>query len=117
MRHLLVAVLGFVLIAPATSARALPTRFDAGHYRNFTCQQLAEEGRKVSARAVALSGEAGNGRPTNFESTEDVVVMPKVVSDRKSVFNEFALLKQQMLAIEDASIQSQCQIEFLDKVN
>jgi hypothetical protein len=43
----------------------------------------------------------------------DVVVIPHGVSDGKSVSNEIGLLKQQLLAIEDASIQSQCDIEFL----
>jgi hypothetical protein len=98
----------------AASAKASSTHFDSGYYRKYTCQQLLEEGRKTSAQAIALSGQTNKGRVSDVASTEDIIVMPRIVSEGRPVSSQLALVKQQMLAIEDASIQSQCEIEFLD---
>jgi hypothetical protein len=117
VRHLSGAVLGFASIALATSVSASPRSVDPGYYRNYTCQQLTEAARQISAQAVALADEADETPAANRESTVDVVVVPRLVSGRKTVSDELLQFRQQMLAIEDASIQSQCEIEFLDKVN
>lgn len=113
MRPLLMAILGFTFVSFAASTKASSTHFDPGYYRKYTCQQLFEEGRKTSAQAIALSGQTNKRRVTDVASTEDIIVMPRIVSEGKPV-GQLALIKQQMLAIEDASIQSQCEIEFLD---
>jgi hypothetical protein len=107
-------VLGLMLVSFAASAKASSTHFDAGYYRKYSCQQLFEEGRKTSAQAIALSGQTNKGRVTDVASTEDIIVMPGIVSGEWPLSGQLALIKQQMLAIEDASIQSQCEIEFLD---
>jgi hypothetical protein len=111
---LLLAILGLTLVSFAASAKAASTHFDPGYYRKYTCQQLFEEGRKTSAQAIALSGQTNKGRVTDVASTEDIIVMPRMVSEGKAVSGQLALIRQQILAIEDASIQSQCEIEFLD---
>jgi hypothetical protein len=113
VQPLLLAILGLTLASFATSAKASSTHFDPGYYRKHTCQQLLEEAQAASAKAIALSGEADKSRAASVASTADVVVIPHGVSDEKSVSNEIGLVKQQLLAIEDASIQSQCDIEFL----
>jgi hypothetical protein len=114
VRPLLMAILGLTFVSFVASTKASSTHFDPGYYRKYTCQQLFEEGRKTSAQAIALSGQTNKGRGTDVASTEDIIVMPRIVSEGKPVSGQLALIKQQMLAIEDASIQSQCEIEFLD---
>jgi hypothetical protein len=115
------ALLGLALAGLVASAHAATSRDDPGYYRKYTCQQLLEEGRAVSARATALSGaadnsHAGQGAGTHLASTEDVITVPKLTANGKSVASEIALARRQMLAIEDASIQGQCAIEFTDRV-
>jgi hypothetical protein len=114
------ALFGLALAGVIAPAGAASTRDDPGYYRKYTCQQLLEEGRAVSARAAALSGAAVKdstvqGVSTDLASTEDVITIPKPTSDGKSAASQIAQTRRQMLAIEDASIQSQCAIEFSDR--
>jgi hypothetical protein len=87
----------------------------AGYYRKLSCQQLLETGRQVAAHAATLASGLKQGRANDVASTQDVVELPKIISEAKLVSGELALAKQQLLAIEDASIQSQCPIEFRDR--
>jgi hypothetical protein len=115
MRRLLIAILALGGVGFMTSIKASPTTIEPDYYRKFSCQQLLAEARSVSARAIVLTNDAKRVQTKNdMASTEDVVAVPKFVSDTKPVSGELALIKGRLLAIEDASIQSQCQIEFLD---
>jgi len=115
MRYSYAAIFGFGVAGFAASAAASPTNVQAGYYRNYTCQQLLAEAQKVNARAIALSGAVNEVHAKNdTASTEDVVAVPNVIFENKPVAGELALIKQRLLAIEDASIQDQCAIEFSD---
>jgi hypothetical protein len=115
MRVLLIATLGATVgaVAPA-SAKVPATYFSLGKYREFTCPQLAEEAQGISRRVMALSGEKQAGsHAAVVASNQHVVAWPAALDDDdKPASGEIALAKEQMLAIEDASIQSQCDIEF-----
>jgi hypothetical protein len=91
------------------------TYFSSGQYRDFTCPQLAQEAQKVSARVMVLSGERPtSSHPAVVADDENVVAWPSALDDSgKQASGEIAAAKEQMLAIEDASIQSQCDIEFV----
>jgi hypothetical protein len=99
--------------APA-SAKTPATYVSLGKYREFSCPQLAEEAQGISRRVMALSGEKqSSSHPAFVASNQRVVVWPSALDDSgKPASGEIALAKEQMLAIEDASIQSQCEIEF-----
>jgi hypothetical protein len=107
-------VFGLALIGSASSATTNPTNTDAGYYRNYTCRQLLEVGRQVSAQAVTLAGGSKHAHANDTASTEDSVAVPAFVTDTKPTSSELELVRKQLLAIEGASIQSQCAIEFLD---
>jgi hypothetical protein len=108
------AIFGLGAAGFAISATASPSSADLGYYRKYSCQQLLKEGQKVSARAIALSGDLKKAHTRNdTASIEDTVTVPKFVSDTKPVSGEFDLVRSRLLAIEDASIQSQCSIEFV----
>jgi hypothetical protein len=115
MRRLWTTVFGLMLAGFASSAAAAAsTNIDPGYYRKYTCPQLLEAGQEVSARAAALAPDLKKARANSVSATEDAVRMPAVISDAKPIAGEIALVKKQFLAIENASVQSQCQIEFLN---
>jgi hypothetical protein len=101
-----------VLAAFASSANASQPGTDASHYRKYTCRQLFEEARQVSARAVAVAHDLADVHVNDTASAEDAVVIPSVLANPKPASGEVGVLKQKLSAIQDATIQSQCQIEF-----
>jgi hypothetical protein len=93
-----------------TSAYLSPAK-----YRGFSCAQLLLEGRGISMRASALAGERNvKGADAN---TEPTVVLPAVLNRNGNMSGELAVLRGQMQAIEEAAIESQCEIEFVPATN
>jgi hypothetical protein len=78
----------------------------------YSCDQLFKEARAVSVRASALADEKYS-RNANITSTEPIIVLPAVLDSTKQMAGEIAVLRGQMQAIEEAAIQSQCDIEFV----
>lgn len=115
MRVLLTATISAMVgaFAPA-SANPPATYLSLGKYREYTCPQLAEEAQGISKRVMALSGEKQtSSHPATVTGNQQIVVWPSALDDSgKQASGEIALAKEQLLAIEDASIQSQCEIEF-----
>jgi hypothetical protein len=83
-----------------------------GKYRRYSCDQLFKEARAVSVRASALAREKYSMN-ANIASTEPMIVLPAVLDSTKQMAGEIAVLRGQMQAIEEAAIQSQCDIEFV----
>ena len=69
-------------------------------YQNYTCQQLEQEALAVSARAV----EASVAQDNAFALGGD-----------RNTATELASLKGQLVAIEQASIQKNCGIQFQER--
>lgn len=85
-------------------------------YENYSCDQLAVEGQRVSARAAQTAGVQDKNRKNDtIKTTVGVVLFWPVL-----LFNEgdgqtaaeLASLKGQMKAIEEASIKKNCGIQF-----
>lgn len=85
-------------------------------YQNYTCDQLAEEARRVSARAAVVSGRQDKARSRDAVATTVGVVLfwPALfaIDGDGPKAAEVARLKGEMEAIEAASTQKQCQITF-----
>ena len=81
-----------------------------------TCQQLAQEAPAVSTRATALSGVQDSKRTSDGVATAAAIVVfwPAAffVGGDKQTAAELAQMKGQMVAIEQASIQKKCSIQF-----
>jgi hypothetical protein len=85
-------------------------------YQSYTCPQLAAEAQRVSAAAAAAAGQQ------NSQATKDavattvgvIVFWPTLflIGGDKQNAAQLAQLKGQMDAIEQASIQKQCGIQF-----
>jgi hypothetical protein len=116
VRAVLIAAMSAMVgaFAPA-SANPPSTYLSSGKYREYTCPQLAEEAQSISRRVMALSGETQpSSHPAPVAGDEHVIIWPSALDDGHERTSEpMARAKEQMLAIEDASIQRQCDIEFL----
>jgi hypothetical protein len=82
-----------------------------GKYRRYSCDQLFKEARAVSVRASALDGEKHGGNADN--TSEPTIVLPADLDSTKPMAGEIAVLRDQMQAIEESAVESQCDIEFV----
>jgi hypothetical protein len=117
MRILGVVALGAALGGCASSAEdIMPAYVSPVMYQQYTCQQLAQEAQAVSARAGALSGAQDHQRTNDGLATAAAVVIfwPAAffVGGDKQTAAELGQMKGQMVAIEQASIQKKCGIQF-----
>jgi hypothetical protein len=85
-------------------------------YEGHTCKQLAQEAQGVSARAAQVTGAQDSKRTNDQVATAAAIVVfwPAAffVGGDGQVAAELAQLKGQMVAIEQASIQKNCGIQF-----
>jgi hypothetical protein len=88
-------------------------------YQQYTCAQLAQEAQGVSQRAGALSGVQDQKRTNDGLATAAAVVIfwPAAffVGGDKQTAADLAQMKGQMVAIEQASTQKKCGIQFQGK--
>jgi uncharacterized protein YceK len=85
-------------------------------YASYTCKMLEEEATRVSSRAIAASG-AQDSKATNDAVATGVGVVlfwPALflIKGEGAGAAEVARLKGEMDAIEQASIQKRCSIQF-----
>ena len=85
-------------------------------YQSHTCQQLGMEAQSVSARAAQVSGAQDQKRTNDQIATGVAIVVfwpaAFLVGGDGPMAAELAQLKGQMNAIEQASIQKKCGIQF-----
>jgi hypothetical protein len=85
-------------------------------YQSFTCQQLTAEAQRVSAAAAAAAGQQDSQATKDAVATTVgvLIVWPALflVQGDKQNAAQLAVLKGQMDAIEQASIQKNCGIQF-----
>jgi len=115
MRFIGIVTLTAALSCTPGLAQTSPTKASANAYREFTCRQMAQEGRAISKRGFAASGlPAGRGGADSSELAPAVVIVWPVSSqagDRQQS-DKIALANKEMDALEKASIESQCSIRF-----
>jgi hypothetical protein len=117
MRGVWVVVLSAALAGCASSSSDItPAYVSPVAYQGYTCQQLALEAQAVSTRAAALSGVQDSKRTNDTLATTAAVVIfwPAAffVGGDKQNAAELGLMKGQMVAIEQASVQKKCGIQF-----
>jgi hypothetical protein len=112
---------GFVTLAALAfsctsgSAQNLAAKLPPTDYRKLTCSELAQEGRAISRRGFVLSGfKAGLGGMDGTETAPAIVIVwPATLSaGDKQRSDNLALAVEQMDAVEQASVASQCSIRF-----
>jgi hypothetical protein len=117
MRVIVLAALCAALAGCASSSADItPAYVSPVAYQGYTCQQLAQEAQAVSTRAASLSGVQDSKRTSDTVATTAAIVVfwPAAffVGGDKQTAAELAQMKGQMVAIEQASIQKKCDIQF-----
>jgi hypothetical protein len=115
MRFIGIVTFAAALSCTLGSAQTTPTKAAANAYREFTCLQMAKQGRAISKRGFVASGlPAGRGGSDPTELAPAVVIVWPVSSQTgdKQQSGKIALANNEMDALEKASIESQCSIRF-----
>lgn len=117
MRRAVVFGLAVVLCGCASRSRDVaPAYVSPVTYQSFSCQQLTEEARVVSQKAFAAAKQQDHNRDMDAMKTTVGVVFfwPVILMNEGDGQNaaQLAILKGQMDAIEQASRQKGCNIEF-----
>jgi hypothetical protein len=112
-----VASVAAVLAACASrSSEITPAYVSPVIYQSYTCQQLAQEAQAVGTRAAQVAGTQDQKRSNDAIATGVAVVVfwpaAFLVSGDGPTASELAQLKGQSVAIEQASIQKKCGIQF-----
>lgn len=85
-------------------------------YQGHSCQQLAQEAERISARAIALTGAQNSRAAGDAVATTVAIVVfwpaAFLVGGDDAQTAELARLKGDMDAIEQVSIQKKCGITF-----
>lgn len=85
-------------------------------YEPYNCQQLAQEGQRVSARAAEVAGvQDKNRQEDTIKTTVGVILFWPIILANEGdgqTAAELAQLKGQKKAIEEASVKKNCGIRF-----
>ena len=85
-------------------------------YQSYTCQQLGMEAQAISAKAAELAGAQDQKRTNDAIATGVAIVVfwpaAFLVSGDSQVAAQLSQLKGQLSAVEQASIQKKCGIQF-----
>ena len=118
MRMILsILVLSTALAGSSASSSDVPAAYVSPvAYQGYTCSKLVIEPQTVSMRAATLSGIPNIKLPDDARQTTAsvVIIWPAAFSFQGQNHNviELGEMKGQMFAIEQASIQKQCSIQF-----
>ena len=116
--HHFMALAGTLLLANCASKSSEVTAAYVSPmmYQSYSCQQLAAEAQAVSAKAAELSGAQDQKRTNDAIATGVAIVVfwpaAFLVGGDGQVAAQLAQMKGQMGAIEQASIQKKCGIQF-----
>jgi hypothetical protein len=118
MRGIFGAVLAALFMAGCASKSAdiAPAYVSPMTYQSYTCPQLAAEAQRVSAAAAAAAGQQDSQSTKDAVATTVGVIIfwPTLflIGGDKQNAAQLAVLKGQMDAIEQASIQKNCSLQF-----
>jgi hypothetical protein len=117
MRIISLFVITFTFAGCASrSADIAPSYISPVMYQNYTCQQIALEAQNVSSHAAEMAGAQDQKRTNDQIATGVAVVVfwPAAffVGGDGNTAADLARLKGQMQALEQASVQKNCGIQF-----
>jgi hypothetical protein len=106
----------FMTGCASKSADIAPAYVSPLQYQSFTCPQLTAEAQRVSAAAAVAAGQQDSQATKDAVATTVgvIIVWPALflIQGDKQNAAQLANLKGQMDAIEQASIQKNCGIQF-----
>jgi hypothetical protein len=108
MRTIVVAAIGSVLFCTPSFAQSWD-KISSTTFNKLTCLQIAEEGRSISKKGFVLAGlQAGTGGSEGSLTKSAIIIVWPTVKNGE----ELARADSDMNALEQASVGSQCSIQF-----
>jgi hypothetical protein len=114
MRAVIFAGFGvFLCFSPSRAEEASPS-ISPDTYRALTCPQIVQQARAVSRKGFVLSGlQPGTGGTDNTETNSAVIIVwPTSANGSADKTSNLRYAESQIDALEQASIASQCSIQF-----
>jgi hypothetical protein len=110
----IIAAFAVVLSFSPSKAEDSSEPISAAAYQKLSCLQIAEEGRSVSRKGFALSGLQPGTGGSNITETKSavVIVWPTLRNVGAENVARLRHADRQMAALERASVESQCSIQF-----
>jgi len=106
----------FLAGCASSSADIAPSYISPLQYNGLTCQQIGLEAQRVSARATELAGRQDDKRTNDAVATTVGVVLfwPALffIEGDKQTAGELARLKGEFDALQQASVQKNCGMQF-----
>ena len=114
-------ILTATVVAPLGGCASKSSEITAAYvspitYQSYTCQQLGMEAQAISAKAAELAGAQDQKRTNDQIATGVAIVVfwpaAFLVGGDGQVAAQLSQLKGQLNAVEQASIQKKCGIQF-----
>jgi hypothetical protein len=114
MRAIIFAAFGVLLSFTPSLAQGALEPISPATYQKLTCPQIVQEGRSISRKAFALSGLRPGTGGSDVTATKSavVIVWPAPPNANAEKLANLRYADSQMNALEQASIGSQCSIQF-----
>jgi hypothetical protein len=114
MRVIILAAFGVLLSFTPSLAQGALEPISPVTYQRLTCPQIVQEGRSISRKGFALSGLRPGTGGSNVTATNSaiVIVWPAPLNASAEKMANLRYADTQMDALEQASIASQCSIQF-----
>lgn len=117
MRGLCFVVFGAALAGCASSSEDIRAAYVSPlQYQNYNCQQLSAEAERVSRRSAELSGVQDSKKTSDAVATTAAVILfwpaAFLVKGDGQTAAELARLKGEFEAVEKASIEKSCGLQF-----
>jgi hypothetical protein len=110
MRVIVLAAFGSLLGLTSGWAQGVLSPISPTTYRALTCEQIVQEARSVSRAGFALSGLRPGTGGTDGTATKAAIIV--VWPDTPHPPSNLRYADTQMNALEQASVASQCSIDF-----
>jgi hypothetical protein len=114
MRAAVLVGLGALANVGSSWAGEVPSPISPDRYRALSCGQIVQEARAVSRRGFVLSGlQPGTGGTDITETRSAVIfVWPASTNTSAEKMVNLRYAESQIAALEQASVASQCSIQF-----
>jgi hypothetical protein len=105
-------VTGVLLSSPSHGASREFLAALIHQYQNYTCRQIAAEAQATASRALEVARIPRVQKNKNSRENETVVIRWPDLSSRALDKDLIVKIKDEMLVLEEASIEKQCSIQF-----
>jgi hypothetical protein len=114
LRAIIFSGFGLLLSLTSSWAEGAMPPISSGTYRALTCAQIVQEARSLSRRGFEMSGlpPGTGGTDSTGVKSAVIIIWPATPTATAGTLSSLRYAASQMDALEQASIESQCSIDF-----